>query len=104
MARIADDADFLAAAVDPDQPVGALAPAAAIDQRPFRRRRESCRAGRSDFDSSAETKLDRAGSATAATLSTGAPLVAAAASKAVVRTVTTFTASADCTVAMALPA
>ena len=60
--------------------------------------------GRSDFDSSAETKRDSAGSAAAATLSTGALLVEAAASKAVVRTVTTFTASADCTVAMALPA
>lgn len=51
------------------------------------------------------TKLDRPESATAAMSSTAAePPCAATASKPVVRTVMTLTGSADCTVAMALPA
>ena len=61
--------------------------------------------GRSFLAISEPTKLDVPASACASMLSTAAlPPSAAAASKPVVRTVSTFTASADCTVAMALPA
>ena len=61
--------------------------------------------GRSFLAISLPTYADRPASATAATLSTAAePPLAAAASKPVVRTVITLTASALCTVAMALPA
>ena len=63
------------------------------------------RSGRSLLASSWPTKRLLPLAATAGTLSTAAlPPVAAAASKAVVRTVMTFTASLLCTVAMALPA
>jgi hypothetical protein len=61
--------------------------------------------GRSSLAISLPTKLDPPAAAMAATLSTAAlPPVAAAASKPVVRTVMTLTASALCTVAIALPA
>ncbi len=61
--------------------------------------------GRSDLVNSWPRKLARPVSPVAATVSTGAePPSAAAASKAVVRTVITLILSADLTVAMALPA
>ena len=61
--------------------------------------------GRSDLDKAALTKLDRPGSAAAATGSIAAlPPSALALSKVDVRTVMIFFASLDCTVAMALPA
>ena len=61
--------------------------------------------GRSFLAISAPTKLTWALSAAGARRSTAAePPVAAAASKPVLRTVMTFTASPLCTVAMALPA
>ncbi len=61
--------------------------------------------GRSLRAISRPTKLDWPESGTAATFSMGAePPVAATGSKPVVRTVITFTASALCTVAIALPA
>jgi hypothetical protein len=61
--------------------------------------------GRSSLAISAPTKLDVPASATVATACTAAdPPLAAAASKPIVRTVITFTASLLCTVAIALPA
>ena len=61
--------------------------------------------GRSDFDSSADTNLDAAPAAVAATSSTVAlPPVAATGSNDAARTVSTFFGSDDFTVAMALPA
>ena len=61
--------------------------------------------GRSLLVTSRPTKLLLPESAAGATVSTAAlPPLAAAASKPVVRTVITFTLSALCTMAMALPA
>ncbi len=60
--------------------------------------------GRSDLATSSPLKLDRPGSAAADTASTGALPVISAALNEAVRTVSTFLASADCTVWMALPA
>ncbi|MDT4859047.1 hypothetical protein FQZ97_935410 [compost metagenome] len=61
--------------------------------------------GRSDLASSSPTKADLPASLTVPTASTAAePPSALTASKPVPRTVITFTAAEDCTVAMALPA
>ena len=60
--------------------------------------------GRSLSESRFSTKLDRPGSAAAATASTAAEPPSPAAWKEAVRTVTTFLGSVDCTVWMALPA
>jgi hypothetical protein len=61
--------------------------------------------GRSDFTSSRRTRFDNPASANAASASTAAePPLAATASNPVARTVMTFTASLDCTVASAVPA
>ena len=61
--------------------------------------------GRSDLDTSRPTNDDSPLSAGASTFSTGAePPLAATASKPVARTVMTLIGSADCTVAIALPA
>ena len=61
--------------------------------------------GRSFSESAAPSNEDRPESEAPCTASTGAwPPSAGAASNAVARTVTSLTASPDCTVAMALPA
>ena len=60
--------------------------------------------GRSDFDSSSPTKIERPGSAAGATFSIGAEPPSPVAWKVEVRTVITFFASVDCTVCIALPA
>ncbi|MDT4888972.1 hypothetical protein FQZ97_1256120 [compost metagenome] len=61
--------------------------------------------GRSDLASDSKTKAEVPASVTVPTASMAAePPSAAAASKPVPRTVITFTAAEDCTVAMALPA
>ena len=60
--------------------------------------------GRSDFDSSAFSKVERPAAAGREIFSIGAEPLSPAAGKDVARTVMTFLASPDCTVWMALPA
>ena len=66
--------------------------------------RAEASSGRSDFVSSAFSKVERPTAAGALTLSIGAEPSSATDGNAEMRTVMTFLASGDCTVWMALPA